>query len=409
MPSRAVAKIGRAAFLALVISFTVVWFLPILFIFFQMFKDNSEILMTPWALPTRLRFDVMMSAWKTGQFSVFYLNSAYVTAASIAITVTVSALAAYAFARMRFFGSRALFGYMIAGMMVSTYTIIIPLYLYVKKLGLMDTREALVLVYSATSIPFSVYFLAMFFRTVPLEPRAERRSDVERAPLVVVDDVDDAVVGVHPPGGCVGRVALGSDALVPVVVRGRAVLRLDRLEPGVLARRLVEVAVDDDRAGGGDHVAVLELLQPEQELAAAASGHDDDPRGVHVVPPSVDGRVHADLAVGRDDVVAIHDRPPQAGALADRGVVHDDRVLDHRALVDPHRAPEDGVADGGALDQRGLADVYVVHVAPDEARRRADKGSMGKAGEQPIDTLIHGQEGNPQIGQVILSMVVAVW
>src|SRR5262245_47332 len=109
----------------------------------------------------------------------------------------------------------------------------------------------------------------------------------------------------------------------------------------------------------------LELLQPEQELATAAARHDDDARGIDVVPPAVDGRVHADLTVGRDDVEAIHDRPPQAGALADRGVVHDDRILDDRALVDPHRAPEDRIADGGALDQRGLADVHVVHVAAD--------------------------------------------
>jgi raffinose/stachyose/melibiose transport system permease protein len=169
MHSLATRKLGRAAFLALIVVFTIVWFTPILFIFLEMFKDNSEILMNPWALPTKLRFDVLASAWHTGQFSVFYFNSVYVTAASIALTAVISALAGYAFARMRFFGSRVAFGYVIAGMMVSIYTIIIPLYLYVKKVGLMDTREALILVYSATAIPFSVYFLSMFFRTVPLE------------------------------------------------------------------------------------------------------------------------------------------------------------------------------------------------------------------------------------------------
>src|SRR5262249_56204673 len=73
---------------------------------------------------------------------------------------------------------------------------------------------------------------------------------------------------------------------------------------------------------------------------------------------------------GGDGVKATADGPPQAGTLADRGVVHDDRVLDDRALVDPYRAAEDRVADGGALDQRGLADVHVVHVAADEARGR---------------------------------------
>jgi raffinose/stachyose/melibiose transport system permease protein len=169
MREAASRKAGSTAFLALIIAFTVVWFLPILFIFLEMFKDNGEIITRPWALPTKPRFDVVISAWKTGQFSVFYLNSIYVTLMSILLTVVVAALAAYAFARMRFRGSRLAFGYIIAGMMVSIYTIIIPLYLYVKKVGLMDRREALILVYAATAIPFSVYFLSMFFRTVPLE------------------------------------------------------------------------------------------------------------------------------------------------------------------------------------------------------------------------------------------------
>src|SRR5688572_5815493 len=85
---------------------------------------------------------------------------------------------------------------------------------------------------------------------------------------------------------------------------------------------------------------------------------------------AVGGGVDADLAVGRDDVEAIDDGATHTRALAHRGVVHDDGVLDHRALVDPHRAPEDRVADGGALDERRLTDVRVVDVAPDEARRR---------------------------------------
>ncbi|MGA2977293.1 MAG: carbohydrate ABC transporter permease [Spirochaetia bacterium] len=142
-----------------------------------MFKENSEILMNPWGLPAKIRFDILVGAWKTGQFSIFYLNSAVVTAASIAITVSVSALASYAFARMKFRGSGLAFTYIISGMMVSIYTIIIPLYLYVKSAGLMDTRASLILVYSATSIPFSVYFLTMFFRTVPLELEHAARID----------------------------------------------------------------------------------------------------------------------------------------------------------------------------------------------------------------------------------------
>jgi hypothetical protein len=90
--------------------------------------------------------------------------------------------------------------------------------------------------------------LRVHVRAVPLEPREQRRPDVERDLLEVVDDVEDAVLFVDAPGRGVRRVALGAHPLVPVVMRSRRVLDLDRFEPGILARRLVEVTVDDDRA-----------------------------------------------------------------------------------------------------------------------------------------------------------------
>ena len=81
-------------------------------------------------------------------------------------------------------------------------------------------------------------------RCVPRQPRRQRRADVEAEQAVVVHDRHDHAVVVDDPGEGVGPVALGLDALVPVVERrGR---RLDRhlLGPGVLAGRLVEVPVD---------------------------------------------------------------------------------------------------------------------------------------------------------------------
>ncbi len=83
---------------------------------------------------------------------------------------------------------------------------------------------------------------------VALEPGEERRPDVERDLLEVVADVEHAVLVVDAPGRRVRRVALRGHALVPVVERRRRVLHLHRLEPRILARRLVEVPVDDDRA-----------------------------------------------------------------------------------------------------------------------------------------------------------------
>jgi hypothetical protein len=84
-------------------------------------------------------------------------------------------------------------------------------------------------------------------RVAAFEPREQRRAEVEAEVRVVVDDALDAAVGVDDAGVAVRAVALGVDALVPVVEGTRARLALDEARPGVLARRLVEVTVYDQR------------------------------------------------------------------------------------------------------------------------------------------------------------------
>src|SRR5688500_10368529 len=91
----------------------------------------------------------------------------------------------------------------------------------------------------------------------------------------------------------------------------------------------------------------LELLETGEELAPAAARDDDEAGRIDEVAALVEDAVESDLAVGRNDVEAVDDGAAQARALAHGRVVHDDRVLDHGALVDPHRAAQDGVADGG--------------------------------------------------------------
>ena len=82
-----------------------------------------------------------------------------------------------------------------------------------------------------------------------VQPAKEGGSEVIAHPGVVVHDADDLVFFVGDARRSVGCVALGCDAVVPVVVGGGGVLDLDGFEPGVFARGLVEVAMDADEAG----------------------------------------------------------------------------------------------------------------------------------------------------------------
>ncbi len=85
---------------------------------------------------------------------------------------------------------------------------------------------------------------------VLFEPGEQRRTEVEADPRVVVDDADDLVFRVHDPRCPVRRIAFGGDALVPIVIRRSGILGLHRLQPGVLARRLVKMSVNGDETFG---------------------------------------------------------------------------------------------------------------------------------------------------------------
>jgi hypothetical protein len=85
-------------------------------------------------------------------------------------------------------------------------------------------------------------------RGVRLQPGEERRPEVEADPGVVVDDALDQPVLIKDPRGGVGSVALNGNPLVPVMIRTSPVLLLYDLQPGILSRRLVKMAVDAEIA-----------------------------------------------------------------------------------------------------------------------------------------------------------------
>jgi sec-independent protein translocase protein TatA len=90
-------------------------------------------------------------------------------------------------------------------------------------------------------------------RSILAEPGEQGRPEVEAHARVVVEDADDLVLLIDNAGGAVGRVTLRGDAVVPVVPGRRGFLSLDGLEPRVLARRLIEMAVDTDGFFGAAH------------------------------------------------------------------------------------------------------------------------------------------------------------
>ncbi|WP_084958943.1 carbohydrate ABC transporter permease [Thermoactinospora rubra] len=108
-------------------------------------------------------------------FGLAYWNSFYVAVLTVGLTLLTSAMAAYAFARIRFRGSGALFLLFLVTQMVPVQVTIVPLYLVLARLGWVDSHLALIV--PAIANPFAVFLLRQFIRAVPLELEEAAKLD----------------------------------------------------------------------------------------------------------------------------------------------------------------------------------------------------------------------------------------
>ncbi|HEX4466913.1 MAG TPA: carbohydrate ABC transporter permease [Solirubrobacteraceae bacterium] len=129
----------------------------------------------PKLLPSGLHFGNYSETWSTVPFAHFFLNSALYSLATVAGNLLFCSLAAYAFARIRFFGREVLFVVLLATLMVPFQVLLIPTFLIVKKLGMVDTVGGLIMPNLCSA--FGIFMLRQFFRTLPIELEEAARID----------------------------------------------------------------------------------------------------------------------------------------------------------------------------------------------------------------------------------------
>jgi N-acetylglucosamine transport system permease protein len=131
-------------------------------------KTTREIFAEPWSLPASPQWDNFSGAWDKG-VGEYLLNSLVVVTGGVLLTMLLGSMAAYVLARYEFPGNRFIFYLFAAGMMFPVFLAIVPLFFVVENLGMLSTYHGLILVYVAYSLPFTVFFMHAFFRTLPTE------------------------------------------------------------------------------------------------------------------------------------------------------------------------------------------------------------------------------------------------
>ena len=140
---------------------------PVFLMVITSVKDNTEFYENfLWIVPP-FHFSNYAAAWH--EVSPYIMNSVIVTGVTVVAVVAFSALAAYAFARMRFVGKEVLYYMVIALMMLPYVLTLVPQFILIKNFGLLDTRWALILPYISGGVVFAIFVLRSFFSTLPQE------------------------------------------------------------------------------------------------------------------------------------------------------------------------------------------------------------------------------------------------
>jgi raffinose/stachyose/melibiose transport system permease protein/N-acetylglucosamine transport system permease protein len=133
-------------------------------------KSEQEFYSTkPWSIPLHPNFHAYHVAWSIGQFGSFFLNSVIVTGVSVVASVGFASLASYVLGRIEFRGRGLVSALFLSGMMLPPFLLAIPLYFLLEDLHLLGTIWALVVVETAAALPFNIYVLTGYFRTLPYD------------------------------------------------------------------------------------------------------------------------------------------------------------------------------------------------------------------------------------------------
>lgn len=151
------------------IAFTVVYFLPFYIIFSISMKTPQEALKSTFSLPESFHIGNLMKAWTIINFELVLVNTIIISFFTVAGIILLSSMASFTIAKQLSNWNRFLYYFFLSGLMIPIYTILVPLLQLIKDFGMMDSTLGLIIVYIGHGMPFAVFLLVGFIRSVPKE------------------------------------------------------------------------------------------------------------------------------------------------------------------------------------------------------------------------------------------------
>jgi raffinose/stachyose/melibiose transport system permease protein len=160
------AKVSKWVVLGFFLVFT---FVPLVWLVVSSFKTNLELQMRPFALPAIWQFQNYVNAIQISSLPRLFINSVIVSSISTALTLIITSMAAFVFAREKFRFQQALLNIILAGVLVPIIGLMAPYFRLTNSLGLYDSLWALIFTYTAINLPISTFLMHGFMKTIPAE------------------------------------------------------------------------------------------------------------------------------------------------------------------------------------------------------------------------------------------------
>ncbi|PZE73524.1 carbohydrate ABC transporter permease [Curtobacterium sp. MCBD17_019] len=149
---------------------------PLLWLLATSLRPENTVFNGPF-FPTMLTTRAYGTAWTSTDFGLHFLNSLWITTATVAGVLVFASMTGYAFAKLRFPFKNVLYVALLSTLMMPSTALIIPLYLQLKNIGLLNSQFGLLVLYISSSAPFAMFLMRAFFETLPDELVQAARID----------------------------------------------------------------------------------------------------------------------------------------------------------------------------------------------------------------------------------------
>jgi ABC-type glycerol-3-phosphate transport system permease component len=150
---------------------------PIYYMVSGMFRTKGDWEHSQLGLPTTTSLQAFQDAWTSAHIGLYLRNSVIVTVGTLVLTVVFATMAGYAFSTLHWRGRAAAYFFTLSWMALPPLVLIVPIYIEMVDLHLLNTYWSVIFLYTAINLPFSVYLMSSYFRAIPEELVAAARLD----------------------------------------------------------------------------------------------------------------------------------------------------------------------------------------------------------------------------------------